>query len=56
MNARPLRLLFLHAALQTAAEYSVHRTLAEHVDPADVEPYFIWQDYTHDRAQFMIAV
>jgi Glycosyltransferase len=46
-----MRVLFLHAALQTAAEYNSHKTIAEHVDPQRAEPYFVWQTHTQDPSQ-----
>jgi glycosyltransferase involved in cell wall biosynthesis len=42
----PVRVLFLHAALEYNPEYTVHRVLAEHADPALVLSYFVWQTKT----------
>jgi glycosyltransferase involved in cell wall biosynthesis len=38
-----MRVLFLQASFQAAAEYSSHRTMAAHTDPARVQCYFLWQ-------------
>jgi glycosyltransferase involved in cell wall biosynthesis len=38
-----MRILFIHAAIESSAEYRVHRTLTDHVDPNKVETHFIWQ-------------
>jgi glycosyltransferase involved in cell wall biosynthesis len=48
----PMRLLFLQAAKESTAspEYTVHRILAEHVDPALIDCAFIWQDHTQNAA------
>jgi glycosyltransferase involved in cell wall biosynthesis len=45
-----MRLLFIQVAFPQTAEYSSHRTLAEHVDPRQLDCYFVWQDNTHDRS------
>jgi glycosyltransferase involved in cell wall biosynthesis len=44
MSKQPMRILFLHAAMNgLTAEYKVHTTLAMNVDRGKLDPYFIWQ-------------
>ena len=45
-SVRVHRVLLLQVALPAAAEYSVHRTLAENVDGRRVAPFFVWQRHT----------
>ena len=45
------RILFLCAARERSVEYIGRRRLAELLDPALIDSYFVWQDNTQDRSQ-----
>jgi glycosyltransferase involved in cell wall biosynthesis len=50
-NCQKTRILFIHANREESPEYNVHRTLAEYVNPHQVDCYFVWQDHTHDHSK-----
>jgi len=43
---RPKRILIIQCAREASPEYSSQRTIAEHVDPERIEPFFVWQTHT----------
>lgn len=45
-----IRILFLHANREDSPEYNVHRILAEHANPDQIDSYFISQEKLQDHS------